>query len=89
MWAGGCSAPCREGEGKGGGQSPTCPAAPGVGVQVGGSLLTLPAPCPEFGEGLCCPLREPCSMEGARVAPVPAMPAVVKKPSLNWDKIDR
>ncbi|XP_009884624.1 PREDICTED: src-like-adapter 2 [Charadrius vociferus] len=42
----------------------------------------------EFGEGLCCPLREPCSMEGARVAPVPAMPDVVKKPSLNWDKID-
>ncbi|XP_050763505.1 src-like-adapter 2 [Gymnogyps californianus] len=42
----------------------------------------------EFGEGLCCPLREPCSMEGARAAPVPAMPAVVKKPSLNWDKID-
>ncbi|XP_055670047.1 src-like-adapter 2 isoform X1 [Falco peregrinus] len=43
----------------------------------------------EFGEGLCCALREPCSMEGARAAPVPAMPAVVKKPSLNWDKIDR
>ncbi|XP_037257822.1 src-like-adapter 2 isoform X4 [Falco rusticolus] len=42
----------------------------------------------EFGEGLCCALREPCSMEGARAAPVPAMPAVVKKPSLNWDKID-
>ncbi|NXX52793.1 SLAP2 protein, partial [Scopus umbretta] len=42
----------------------------------------------EFGEGLCCPLREPCFMEGARVAPVPAMPTVVKKPSLNWDKID-
>ena len=57
--------------------------------QVRGTLLTLPAPCPEFGEGLCCPLREPCSMEGARAAPVPAMPAVVKKPSLNWDKIDR
>ncbi|XP_040464256.1 src-like-adapter 2 isoform X2 [Falco naumanni] len=42
----------------------------------------------EFGEGLCCALGEPCSMEGARAAPVPAMPAVVKKPSLNWDKID-
>ncbi|NXK10900.1 SLAP2 protein, partial [Herpetotheres cachinnans] len=42
----------------------------------------------EFGEGLCCTLREPCSMEGARAAPVPTMPAVVKKPSLNWDKID-
>ncbi|NXJ94616.1 SLAP2 protein, partial [Corythaixoides concolor] len=42
----------------------------------------------EFGEGLCCPLREPCSMEGARVAPVPTMPTVVKKPALNWDKID-
>ncbi|NXL64645.1 SLAP2 protein, partial [Chordeiles acutipennis] len=42
----------------------------------------------ELGEGLCCPLREPCSMEGLKVAPVPTMPAVVKKPSLNWDKID-
>ncbi|NWS59693.1 SLAP2 protein, partial [Chunga burmeisteri] len=42
----------------------------------------------EFGEGLCCPLREPCSVEGARVALVPALPAVMKKPSLNWDKID-
>ncbi|XP_075624904.1 src-like-adapter 2 isoform X4 [Balearica regulorum gibbericeps] len=42
----------------------------------------------ELGEGLCCPLREPCAMEGVRVAPVPAMPAVVKTPSLNWDKID-
>ncbi|NXE25443.1 SLAP2 protein, partial [Ardeotis kori] len=42
----------------------------------------------EYGEGLCCPLGEPCSMEGARAAPVPAMPAVVKKPSLNWDTID-
>ncbi|XP_074965014.1 src-like-adapter 2 [Phalacrocorax aristotelis] len=42
----------------------------------------------EFGEGLCCPLREPCALEGVRAAPVPALPAVVKKPSLNWDKID-
>ncbi|NXV51364.1 SLAP2 protein, partial [Uria aalge] len=42
----------------------------------------------EFGEGLCCPLREPCSMEGPRVAPVPTMPTVVKRPSLKWDKID-
>ncbi|KAM6120795.1 src-like-adapter 2 [Phoenicopterus ruber ruber] len=42
----------------------------------------------EFGEGLCCPLREPCSTEGLRVNPVPATPAVVKKPSLKWDKID-
>ncbi|XP_009636328.1 src-like-adapter 2 [Egretta garzetta] len=42
----------------------------------------------EFGDGLCCTLREPCSTEGARVAPIPALPAVVKKPSLNWDKID-
>ncbi|KFP37185.1 Src-like-adapter 2, partial [Chlamydotis macqueenii] len=42
----------------------------------------------EYGEGLCCPLGEPCSMEGARAAPVPAMPAVVKKPTLNWDTID-
>ncbi|KAM6319076.1 LOW QUALITY PROTEIN: src-like-adapter 2 [Podargus strigoides] len=57
--------------------------------------LTFPSPhdlgdhCSEFGEGLCCLLREPCSMEGVRVAPVPAMPIVVKKPSLNWNKIDR
>ncbi|NXG55991.1 SLAP2 protein, partial [Hemiprocne comata] len=42
----------------------------------------------EFREGLCCPLRDPCTMEGVKVAPVPAMPAVVKKPSLNWDEID-
>ncbi|NXY92679.1 SLAP2 protein, partial [Alcedo cyanopectus] len=42
----------------------------------------------EFGEGLCCPLREPCAMEVPRVAPVQAVPAVVKKPALNWDKID-
>ncbi|NXW53819.1 SLAP2 protein, partial [Eurystomus gularis] len=42
----------------------------------------------EFGEGLCCLLREPCATEGARLAPVPAMPAVVKKPTLNWNKID-
>ncbi|NXE12706.1 SLAP2 protein, partial [Lophotis ruficrista] len=42
----------------------------------------------EYGEGLCCPLGEPCSMDGARAAPVPVLPAVVKKPSLNWDTID-
>ncbi|NXN43431.1 SLAP2 protein, partial [Rhinoptilus africanus] len=42
----------------------------------------------ELGEGLCCPLREPCSTEGPKVAPVPAVPAVVRKPSLKWDKID-
>ncbi|XP_075022289.1 src-like-adapter 2 isoform X1 [Calonectris borealis] len=87
LW-GGCPAPCREGGAKGSGQSPTCPGAPAAGVQVGGTLLMLPAPCPEFGEGLCCPLGEPCSMEGVRMAHVPAMPTVVKKPSLNWDKID-
>ncbi|NXJ82805.1 SLAP2 protein, partial [Trogon melanurus] len=42
----------------------------------------------EFSEGLCCLLREPCSVGGASVALVQAMPAVVKKPMLNWDKID-
>ncbi|NWX44697.1 SLAP2 protein, partial [Steatornis caripensis] len=42
----------------------------------------------EFGDGLCCSLREPCSMERARVAVVPALPTVMKEPSLNWDKID-
>lgn len=62
-----------------------CPWGWGAG---GGTLLTLPAPCPEFGEGLCCLLREPCSMEGAKVAPISTLPTVMK-PSLNWDKIDR
>ncbi|NXW09050.1 SLAP2 protein, partial [Fregetta grallaria] len=50
-----------------------------------------PSPAPslsQFGEGLCCPLGEPCSTEGVRVAPVPTMATVVKKPSLNWDEID-
>ncbi|XP_074913873.1 src-like-adapter 2 isoform X2 [Buteo buteo] len=61
-----------------------CPWGWGAG---GGTLLTLPAPCPEFGEGLCCLLREPCSMEGAKVAPISTLPTVMK-PSLNWDKID-
>uniref|UniRef100_A0A493TAN4 Src like adaptor 2 n=1 Tax=Anas platyrhynchos platyrhynchos TaxID=8840 RepID=A0A493TAN4_ANAPP len=42
----------------------------------------------ECGEGLCCALRQPCSIEGARAAPALAQPTVVKKPSLNWDKID-
>ncbi|NWX15379.1 SLAP2 protein, partial [Aegotheles bennettii] len=42
----------------------------------------------ELGEGLCCSLREPCSTEGLKVAPVPALPTVVKKPSLKWDEID-
>uniref|UniRef100_A0A663E0X7 Src like adaptor 2 n=1 Tax=Aquila chrysaetos chrysaetos TaxID=223781 RepID=A0A663E0X7_AQUCH len=31
----------------------------------------------EFGEGLCCLLREPCFTEGARVAPVSTMPTVM------------
>lgn len=74
--------------GKCGGWSHTRPGAPGVGVQVG-APTDAAAPCPEFGEGLCCSLGEPCSTQGPRVAPVPAMPAVVKKPSLNWDQIDR
>ncbi|NWR88150.1 SLAP2 protein, partial [Furnarius figulus] len=42
----------------------------------------------EFSEGLCCPLRQPCSTDGMRAAPAPTTPAVVKKPSLHWDKID-
>ncbi|NXS59245.1 SLAP2 protein, partial [Brachypteracias leptosomus] len=50
--------------------------------------LTFPSLHHLFGEGLCCLLKEPCSTEGPRVAPVPAMPAVVKKPTLNWNKID-
>ncbi|XP_052647636.1 src-like-adapter 2 isoform X1 [Harpia harpyja] len=76
---GGCPVPCSKG-----GRGERCPWGWGAG---GGTLLTLPAPCPEFGEGLCCLLREPCSMEGARVAPVSTTPTVMK-PSLNWDKID-
>ncbi|XP_065547276.1 src-like-adapter 2 isoform X2 [Lathamus discolor] len=43
----------------------------------------------ELGEGLCCALGEPCSTDGARVAPAPAMPAVVRRPSLSWDEVDR
>ncbi|NXS14251.1 SLAP2 protein, partial [Neodrepanis coruscans] len=42
----------------------------------------------EFSEGLCCPLGQPCSTVGLRAAPAPPAPAVVKKPSLHWDKID-
>ncbi|XP_003211956.2 src-like-adapter 2 isoform X1 [Meleagris gallopavo] len=42
----------------------------------------------ECGEGLCCTLREPCVMEVAKAAPALVRPAVVKKPTLNWDKID-
>ncbi|NWH73348.1 SLAP2 protein, partial [Piaya cayana] len=42
----------------------------------------------EQGEGLCCTLKEPCSVEGPGVATTPDLPTVVKKPSLNWDKID-
>ncbi|NXA09114.1 SLAP2 protein, partial [Sapayoa aenigma] len=42
----------------------------------------------EFSEGLCCALRQPCSAHGMGAAPAPAAPAVVKKPSLHWDKID-
>ncbi|NXC29107.1 SLAP2 protein, partial [Campylorhamphus procurvoides] len=42
----------------------------------------------EFSEGLCCPLRQPCSTDGMRAAPAPTTPALVKKPSLHWDKID-
>ncbi|NXB07911.1 SLAP2 protein, partial [Cnemophilus loriae] len=42
----------------------------------------------EFSEGLCCPLSEPCSMEGPRAAPAPTTSAVIKKPSLHWNKIE-
>ncbi|XP_025913464.1 src-like-adapter 2 [Apteryx rowi] len=44
----------------------------------------------EFGEGLCCLLKEPCYLEGVRQAPAPNLPppVVVKKPALNWDKVD-
>ncbi|NWS42823.1 SLAP2 protein, partial [Probosciger aterrimus] len=52
------------------------------------SLHSLVEHYSEFGEGLCCVLGEPCSIEGVRLEPVPAMPAVVRKPSFNWDKID-
>uniref|UniRef100_A0A8B9CR52 Src like adaptor 2 n=1 Tax=Anser brachyrhynchus TaxID=132585 RepID=A0A8B9CR52_9AVES len=36
----------------------------------------------ECGEGLCCALRQPCSMESVRAAPALAQPTVVKKPSV-------
>ncbi|NXU48102.1 SLAP2 protein, partial [Turnix velox] len=41
----------------------------------------------EMGEGLCCLLREPCST-AVTLASASTRPAVVKKPSLKWDKID-
>lgn len=63
--------------------------ARGADVQEWGHCTDAPGPCPECGEGLCCALRQPCSIEGARAAPALAQPTVVKKPSLNWDKIDR
>uniref|UniRef100_A0A8C3CUY9 Src like adaptor 2 n=1 Tax=Cairina moschata TaxID=8855 RepID=A0A8C3CUY9_CAIMO len=65
--------------------APAC----GADVQEWGPCTDAPGPCPECGEGLCCALRQPCSMEDARAAPALAQPTVVKKPSLNWDKIDR
>ncbi|XP_033922896.1 src-like-adapter 2 [Melopsittacus undulatus] len=52
------------------------------------SLHSLVEHYSELGEGLCCALGEPCSIDGVRVAPAPAMPTVVRKPSLNWDKMD-
>ncbi|XP_031461508.1 src-like-adapter 2 isoform X1 [Phasianus colchicus] len=42
----------------------------------------------ECGEGLCCTLREPCVMEVAKAVPALVRPAVVQKPTLNWNKID-
>nr|XP_009677579.1 PREDICTED: src-like-adapter 2 [Struthio camelus australis] len=44
----------------------------------------------EFGDGLCCLLKEPCYLEGVRQAPALTLPPplVVKKPALNWDKVD-
>ncbi|NWV74045.1 SLAP2 protein, partial [Dasyornis broadbenti] len=42
----------------------------------------------EFSEGLCCCLSEPCSTGEPRAAPAPTTPALVKKPSLHWDKIE-
>ncbi|NWV70933.1 SLAP2 protein, partial [Malurus elegans] len=42
----------------------------------------------EFSEGLCCCLSQPCCTGGPRAAPNPTTPAVVRKPSLHWDKIE-
>lgn len=67
------------------GPAPAC----GADVQECGHCTDATGPCPECGEGLCCALRQPCSMESVRAAPALAQPTVVKKPSLNWDKIDR
>uniref|UniRef100_A0A8C5X601 SH2 domain-containing protein n=1 Tax=Malurus cyaneus samueli TaxID=2593467 RepID=A0A8C5X601_9PASS len=42
----------------------------------------------EFSEGLCCCLSQPCCTGGPRAAPNPTTPAVVRNPSLHWDKIE-
>ncbi|NXC08911.1 SLAP2 protein, partial [Orthonyx spaldingii] len=42
----------------------------------------------ESSEGLCCRLSQPCATEGPRAAPAHTTPAVVKKPSLHWDRIE-
>ncbi|NXG02756.1 SLAP2 protein, partial [Sakesphorus luctuosus] len=52
------------------------------------SLHSLVEHYSEFGEGLCCPLGRPCSTDGTGAAAPPSTPAVGKKPSLHWDKID-
>ncbi|XP_071428939.1 src-like-adapter 2 isoform X2 [Pithys albifrons albifrons] len=59
------------------------------------SLHSLVEHYSEFGEGLCCPLGRPCcplgwpcSTDGTDADAAPSTPAVGKKPSLHWDKID-
>ncbi|XP_061217689.1 src-like-adapter 2 [Neopsephotus bourkii] len=52
------------------------------------SLHSLVEHYSELGEGLCCALGEPCCTDGVRAAPAPTGPAIVRKPSLNWDKMD-
>ncbi|NXF91359.1 SLAP2 protein, partial [Eubucco bourcierii] len=52
------------------------------------SLRSLVEHYSELGEGLCCPLGEPCALEGPRPAPLPVRPAAVRLPSLKWSQID-
>lgn len=58
---------------------PRCAQPGGQGC----TLLIMLAPCPEFSEGLCCRVCEPCPMEGPRAAPASTVLKVLRKPSLH------
>ncbi|XP_064586415.1 src-like-adapter 2 [Zonotrichia leucophrys gambelii] len=38
--------------------------------------------------GPCCPVCEPCPMEGPRAGPAPTALSVLRKPSLPWNKTE-